>query len=297
MNKIKPIETRYKGYRFRSRLEARYAVFFDALGVKWEYEKEGYKLPHGCYLPDFWLPEWTVFFEVKPENGITESSRWLAYDLCKITGYGVLISDGLPVLSFQGCAFFWSQLFTDSCSFDGATAVANLYNFENRLSEVEKHAPKANLDYLRHELKIAYKQALGMLDSFAVRAFSYVFTSYPDGSNDNWCVINEFDKYEILMPFGDVSYLDNLYTNEGYSELYFDDEVFSNPYFYSYEMCRDCFEPYQHRAPFVHGEDNDKEYVLGAIGLDVDWDASFWINVEPAIERAKSARFEHGENG
>ena len=27
---IKPIETHYKGYRFRSRLEARWAVFFDA---------------------------------------------------------------------------------------------------------------------------------------------------------------------------------------------------------------------------------------------------------------------------
>lgn len=32
---IKPIKTQYKGYRFRSRLEARWAVFFDACGVKW----------------------------------------------------------------------------------------------------------------------------------------------------------------------------------------------------------------------------------------------------------------------
>lgn len=53
---IKPIETRYKGYRFRSRLEARWAVFFDALGIRWEYEKEGYDLENfGYYLPDFWL--------------------------------------------------------------------------------------------------------------------------------------------------------------------------------------------------------------------------------------------------
>lgn len=47
------IETRYKGYRFRSRLEARWAVFFDALGLKWEYEPEGFELPSGRYLPDF----------------------------------------------------------------------------------------------------------------------------------------------------------------------------------------------------------------------------------------------------
>ena len=56
---IKPIETFYKGYRFRSRLEARWAVFFDALGVEWEYEPEGFVLDDGtCYLPDFRLKCW-----------------------------------------------------------------------------------------------------------------------------------------------------------------------------------------------------------------------------------------------
>ena len=54
MNEIKAIETEYHGYRFRSRLEARWAVFFDALGVPYEYEPEGYRLPSGrTYLPDF----------------------------------------------------------------------------------------------------------------------------------------------------------------------------------------------------------------------------------------------------
>ena len=56
MSEIKPIETYYKGYRFRSRLEARWAVFFDACNVRWEYEPEGYELPNGQrYLPDFLL--------------------------------------------------------------------------------------------------------------------------------------------------------------------------------------------------------------------------------------------------
>jgi hypothetical protein len=51
---MKPIETWYKGHRFRSRLEARWAVFFDALQFRWEYEPQGYVLPNtGCYLPDF----------------------------------------------------------------------------------------------------------------------------------------------------------------------------------------------------------------------------------------------------
>ena len=56
MDTIKPIETVYNGYRFRSRLEARWAVFFDACGVEWEYEPEGYDLGNGVYyLPDFLL--------------------------------------------------------------------------------------------------------------------------------------------------------------------------------------------------------------------------------------------------
>lgn len=51
---IHAIETIYNGHRFRSRLEARWAVFFDACGIKYEYEPEGFKLEDGtCYLPDF----------------------------------------------------------------------------------------------------------------------------------------------------------------------------------------------------------------------------------------------------
>lgn len=44
MRELKAIQTEYKGYRFRSRLEARWAVLLDELGVKWEYEPEGYDL-------------------------------------------------------------------------------------------------------------------------------------------------------------------------------------------------------------------------------------------------------------
>mgnify|MGYP003534847135 FL=1 len=53
---LRAIETRYKGYRFRSRLEARYAVLFDSLKIEWEYEPEGYVLEDGTwYLPDFFI--------------------------------------------------------------------------------------------------------------------------------------------------------------------------------------------------------------------------------------------------
>ena len=66
MTTIKAIETKYKGCRFRSRLEARYAVFFDALGMEWHYEPEGFELEHyGRYLPDFYLPQIDMWAEVK----------------------------------------------------------------------------------------------------------------------------------------------------------------------------------------------------------------------------------------
>jgi len=64
---VRAIETFYSGYRFRSRLEARWAVLFDALGVAWLYEPEGFVLDSGVmYLPDFFIPEWGCFAEVKP---------------------------------------------------------------------------------------------------------------------------------------------------------------------------------------------------------------------------------------
>lgn len=51
---IKAIETEWHGHRFRSRLEAKWAVYFTALCFDWEYEPVGYELDDGTrYLPDF----------------------------------------------------------------------------------------------------------------------------------------------------------------------------------------------------------------------------------------------------
>lgn len=61
------IPTKYKHYTLRSRLEARWAVFFDAMGIRWEYEPEGLRTASGCqYLPDFYLPVFRWFAECKP---------------------------------------------------------------------------------------------------------------------------------------------------------------------------------------------------------------------------------------
>jgi hypothetical protein len=66
--KVQNLETTYRGQKFRSRLEARFAIFFDALNCEWQYEPEGFQLPSGNYLPDFYLPkvEGGTWIEVKP---------------------------------------------------------------------------------------------------------------------------------------------------------------------------------------------------------------------------------------
>jgi hypothetical protein len=67
-NNIKAIETSYRGYRFRSRTEARWAVFFDAAGIDWQYELDGFCINGKSYLPDFWLPQHELFVEIKPHK-------------------------------------------------------------------------------------------------------------------------------------------------------------------------------------------------------------------------------------
>ena len=79
---IQAIETSYKGYRFRSRAEARWAIFWDEMGYKWEYEPEGFVLPDGThYLPDFrlWTPQQEpMWAEIKGAH-IEEDAKFTAF--------------------------------------------------------------------------------------------------------------------------------------------------------------------------------------------------------------------------
>ena len=96
---IKAIETKYKGYRFRSRLEARWAVFFDAFPLKWEYEPEGFDLGEdGYYLPDFYLPEMDMWVEVKPDVLLINGERDKIEALARMTDKRVLLAVGVPAL-------------------------------------------------------------------------------------------------------------------------------------------------------------------------------------------------------
>ena len=104
---IKAIETRYKGYRFRSRLEARWAVFFDKISVPWEYEKEGYEFNGYKYLPDFYLPTFALFVEVKGQDLRDipgEDEKLSAF--AKHIGKPLLIACGMPAA--KGNFYYYS---------------------------------------------------------------------------------------------------------------------------------------------------------------------------------------------
>ena len=96
LGRIAAIETLYKGYRFRSRLKARWAVFFDQLGIKYLYEPDGFEKKIDDedvirYLPDFYLPDSGTWVEVK---GLITAS-----DATKL---GQFLDFGCPLPLFDG---------------------------------------------------------------------------------------------------------------------------------------------------------------------------------------------------
>ena len=94
---MKAIETEYKGYKFRSRLEAKWAVFFDACGVYWEYEPEGYDFGNGLYyLPDFLLHDVII------QNNNRTSKESYTVDLYAEIKGKITKKDAQKILYFAG---------------------------------------------------------------------------------------------------------------------------------------------------------------------------------------------------
>jgi hypothetical protein len=114
---IRSIPTEFAGVKFRSRLEARWAVLFEELGLDWRYEAEPYQFSDGLsWLPDFWLPTIGFHIEVKPtepalgdhciaqidafnlEHGYTTNvANWAADDGWSLTAPTAVVFFGEPV--------------------------------------------------------------------------------------------------------------------------------------------------------------------------------------------------------
>lgn len=79
---IKSIETVWDGIKFRSRTEARWAAFFSAIGIEFQYEMEGFHLSSGeMYVPDFWIPECKCWIEIK---GVKDGHQKHINDLMEV---------------------------------------------------------------------------------------------------------------------------------------------------------------------------------------------------------------------
>ena len=97
---IRALTTRYAGRRYRSRVEARWAVFLDACGIAFAYEADGYSLPSGPYLPDFWLTDFQVFLEIKGQPP-SEVEREKCAELAEASERNVMLAVGQPDERFQ----------------------------------------------------------------------------------------------------------------------------------------------------------------------------------------------------
>ena len=99
---IAAIPTLYRGRMYRSRLEARWAAFFDRLG--WTYEYEPFDL--GKWSPDFLLTDLDVLVEVKPNRkahwdqetankmAAAAAGRWMLLTLVAPELHGIAVDCG-----------------------------------------------------------------------------------------------------------------------------------------------------------------------------------------------------------
>lgn len=110
------VQTTYNGKAFQSGLHARWAVFFDHLGIAWKYRETTYDLKStGVFTPEFWLPDvWyrhvakgTIVQIVAPcIRGMMEPLE-VASALCVVSGHACHVVVGTPAGSgMEGLQWF-----------------------------------------------------------------------------------------------------------------------------------------------------------------------------------------------
>lgn len=133
---IKPIETVYNGYRFRSRLEARWAVVCDALGIRYLYEPEGFENADGeRYLPDFYWPDFKIYVEVKADKEGNESDILRMAKMIDPRGplRRIVILSNIPDESNDGGLWHFPVLYYDG-RFDEVAAAWGFFSDLNKFS-------------------------------------------------------------------------------------------------------------------------------------------------------------------
>ncbi len=94
----------YKGVKYDYRVQARWAVFFDTLGVDAAYKPEGFDGGRGVFFePDFFIPDWNLYLEAR-DGPPRKDERDMCRRLSEVSGFDVLmvfLEDG----EFRGMFF------------------------------------------------------------------------------------------------------------------------------------------------------------------------------------------------
>jgi len=62
---MRPKIINYKGCKFYSSWEVKFAQFLSLSNIRWQYEPKTFDLGNTTYTPDFYIPEWNLYIEIK----------------------------------------------------------------------------------------------------------------------------------------------------------------------------------------------------------------------------------------
>lgn len=138
---LKPIKTKYNGFKFRSRTEARWAVFFDHLGIAYQYEVEGFKEVKDFkgevirYLPDFYLPEYSMWLEIK-RSGYDWQNNKKIINFANQTDHRFFVVTGAPQKD-QYAAYMLANHEIDDVQFEHFKGVKGFFTLARRADKPE----------------------------------------------------------------------------------------------------------------------------------------------------------------
>lgn len=139
--KAKP--TKFNGVTFRSKLEARWSVFFTMLGLSYIYEHEYFILPDDVYYkPDFFIDAIPYsIIEIKPTKP-TKGEKDKCRELSKLDYNVMLLAGAVNPYKVQVYLFSDGKMQTAKASEKIARALLNGAN------SIEQYSIKDNIDNL-----------------------------------------------------------------------------------------------------------------------------------------------------
>jgi hypothetical protein len=146
---IESIETVYKDIPFRSRLEARWAIFWDTLKVPYEYEPKKFDFGEIRYIPDFWLPNQQKWVEIKgqmPNDIEIKKAQLLAQE----TQNDVAILSGLVRFDTFSCNYCEGSHYI---TIPSGVGITYFWGKKGTMNHVHMQIDEFNFIFLEREVK------------------------------------------------------------------------------------------------------------------------------------------------